>query len=190
MPDSNIEYLDLITSEHWDKPKYVAYVRSFLDLASPIEDCLDDFVELFNIENAEGDQLDKLGQLFNISRYLPFNSIYVSSPLDDDTYRLVIKAKILKDHWDGTRKGMEEIMEAVFPGLIYDIVDNQNMTITITIVDPRITNEQEVLINQGYILPKPSGVGVTYSISRSALFGWDRNDSIVAGWGTGIWSST
>lgn len=189
MPDSNVEYLKLITSEHYNKPNYYNYVKSFLDLCSPIGNVLRQFDEIFNLENAVGDQLDKLGELVGVSRKLPIVDEDIPSVLGDDSFRLVIKAKILKDHWDGTRQGMEEIMDAIFPDLSYDIVDNYNMTLTVTVIDPSITDEQEALIKNGFIIPKPSGVGITYSILKTRIFGWDRDNELIAGWETGIWSN-
>lgn len=188
MPDSNEKYLKLITSEHYGKPLYMQYVESFLNLCSSIGDILESFNTIFNLESAEGDQLDKIGELVGISRKLPVVIADVPAILSDDTYRLVIKAKVLKDHWDGTRKGMEDILSAIFPDLGYDIIDNFDMSIVVTIIDPLITDEQIALINNGFIIPKPSGVDVNYSISTSKIFGWDLSNDMIDGWETGVWN--
>ena len=63
------------------------------------------------------------------------------------------------------------------------------MTLTVTVIDPSITDEQEALIKNGFIIPKPSGVGITYSILKTRIFGWDRDNELIAGWETGIWSN-
>ena len=41
----------------------------------------------------------------------------------------------------------------------------------------------------GYILPKPSGVRVDYSIVDSSLFGWDSDTQLIKGWDKANWSS-
>ena len=106
MADSNVPYLKLITSEHSVQPKYTEYVKTFLDMISPCVDIYNDFDVLFALNYAAGDQLDKLGELVGIGRQLPVVDERIPATLDDEAYRLVIKAKIYKNHWDGTRKGI------------------------------------------------------------------------------------
>lgn len=189
MADSNVPYLKLVTSEHSTKPKYMAYVEAFLKLVSPTVDNYDEFDLLFNLENAVGDQLDKLGELVGIGRQLPTDDPRIPPLLSDNSYRLVIKAKIYKNHWDGTREGLETIFNAFFPNLPYEIVDNQDMSYTITIIDPTVSEEFLGLIMNGFILPKPSGVLVNYNIMDSALFGWDAETAFIQGWDRAAWSS-
>ena len=71
MADSNVPYLKLITSEHSVQPKYTSFVKTFLDMISPIVNIYNDFDVLFALDYAAGDQLDKLGELVGIGRKLP-----------------------------------------------------------------------------------------------------------------------
>ena len=189
MADSNVPYLKLITSEHSVRPKYAEYVKTFLDMISPSVDIYNDFDVLFALDYAAGDQLDKLGELVGIGRQLPIVDERIPATLDDEAYRLVIKAKIYKNHWDGTRKGLQDIFDAFFPDVQYDIIDNQDMSYTVTLIDPEADSLFVGLIMNGYILPKPSGVSVDYNIMDSSLFGWDSDTQFIKGWDKANWSS-
>lgn len=189
MPDSNVQYLKLITSEYVQSEKFNSYVESFLKMISPNVDNYNSYNVLFNLETASGDQLDKIGELVGIGRELPTDNVNIPSKLSDNSYRLVIKAKIYKNHWDGTREGMEKIFKQFFPNLPYDIVDNQDMSYTVTIINPEITDEFLALITEGFILPKPAGVRVNYVILDTTLFGWDSETQFIDGWDKGKWST-
>ena len=189
MPDSNIPYLKLITSEYAQSEKFNSYVEAFLKMISPNVDNYNDYNVIFNLETASGDQLDKIGELVGIGRELPTDNVNIPSRLSDNSYRLVIKAKIYKNHWDGTRGGMEKIFKQFFPNLPYDIVDNQDMSYAVTIINPETTDEFLALITEGFILPKPSGVRVSYTILDSTLFGWDSETKFIDGWDKGKWSN-
>ena len=189
MADSNVTYIKLITSEHSVQPKYAEYVKTFLDMISPSVDIYNDFDVLFALDSATGDQLDKLGELVGIGRQLPVVDERIPATLDDEAYRLVIKAKIYKNHWDGTRKGLQDIFDVFFPDVQYEIIDNQDMSYTVTLIDPEADSLFVGLIMNGYILPKPSGVSVDYNIMDSSLFGWDSDTQFIKGWDKANWSS-
>lgn len=190
MADDSKKYLKLITSEYAKKPKYNAYVKAFLDMLSPVVDCYDSFNTLFILDTAVGDQLDKLGALIGIDRQLPTDDSRIPKSLPDDIYRMVIKAKMYKNHWDGTREGMDNIMKSFFPNLPYEIVDGQDMSITVTIIDPTVQDVFLGLIEGGFILPKPAGVRVSYVVQENAIFGWDSDTAFIDGWDKGQWANT
>ena len=185
----NKEYLDLITSEYANKEKFYDYVRVFLYMLNATVDNLKNFDSLFNIEIAQADQLDKIGQLLNVSRYLPIVNENIDSELDDDTYRKVLKSRILMNHWDGTRKGLENIFKIVFPDVSVDLSDNQDMSYDVRIIDPEFSDSDLALLQNGYILPKSSGVRVNYEILYEPLFGWELDSNYVKGWEKGKWST-
>lgn len=190
MDDDNRPYLELITSEYATKEKFNSYVKTFLDMISPTVDNLNDFNGLFNLETAVGDQLDKIGALLNVRRNLPTDNENIPSTLDDDLYRKVLKSRIYMNHWDGTREGLEDILNIIFPDVPIDFVDNQDMSYVIRVIDPNFSQTDLALLQEGYILPKPSGVRVNYEIQDKPLFGWDTNSTFIKGWDEGNWSST
>lgn len=189
MPDTNEQYMSLITSEHCNKPLYNEYVRTFLDMISPTVDVLNEFNVLFQLDTAVGDQLDILGNLVGISRILPVYNEYIDPVLTDETYRKVILAKIYKNRWNGTIEGLYEIINSVLPEIRFDIVDNQDMSNIVVLFDTTISDQDFALLQLGYILPKPSGVGVNYYIEQDLLFGFDSDTDIIKGWDEGYWAS-
>lgn len=188
MADTNEKYLDLITSQYADKPKFNAYVKAFLDMISPAIDCLTSFDTIFNLENAVGDQLDKCGALVALTRELPLSNPDIPSILSDDLFRTVIKARIYSNFWDGTLQSWNDIIKTMFPDASYEVVDNQDMSIDVIMIDPTADATMLALLFNGYIVPKPSGVRVTWTIQDKALFGWETETEFIAGWDTGIWA--
>lgn len=202
MADNNDKYLSLITSQHKTKPLYKAYVTAFLNQLSQgtlkegqnnpitnsgIVNCYLQANELFILNTAVGAQLDVIGQLVGINRKLPTASANITNPLTDDIYRMLIKAKILKNNWDGTFSGINNILHQLFPDYPWELIDNQDMTITLNSIYENITDEVKDLITLGYIIPKPSGVKINYNIQNSKAFGWDKENDFIAGWDEGAW---
>lgn len=188
MSDTNEAYLKLITSEYAMKPKFNAYVEAFLEKVSPAVDCLNSFNEIFNLDNAVGDQLDKCGILVALTRELPISDPDVPSILPDELFRTVIKARIYSNFWDGTLASWNVIIKTMFPDASYELIDNQDMSVNIVMIDPSATATMIALLFNGYIVPKPSGVRVTWTIQDKALFGWDAETEFIQGWEKGIWA--
>ena len=203
---ANEKYLRLITSEHATKPLYMSYVAAFLDMLNAAENCLLSFNEIFNVfkelpdtldeTNPEpgtklstvDDQLDKMGALVGVTRALPIVDENIPAVLDNETFQQIIKAKIYADHWDGTIEGLEVIINNTFADLSYELIDGQDMTYTISILNPAASPKDVALLFNGFILPKPSGVKVNYIIFDTALFGWDSDTQFLKGWDEGQWN--
>lgn len=186
---ANEEYMKLITSEYANKPLFNSYVEAFLNMISPSEECLDDFNNLFDIDQAVGDQLDKIGEEVGALRKLPVVVEEIPAILTDDLYRKLIKARIYSNQWNGTIEDIQVIFEKIYPNVSYEILDNQDMTYTVNIILPDVSEADLALITNGFILPKPSGVEVIYNITDTQLFGWDLESDFVNGWDIGIWKS-
>lgn len=155
------EYLDRVTSEHRDKPKFIAWLASILTPTDYIYNCINKIDDAFDLDKAVGNQLDVLGELIGVSRTLVFQPPDMSSLLDDNTYRLVLKAKIGKNMWQSTKPEVQEIWKGMFSDLQLDLIDNQDMSMTAVIYGV-LDELRELLIANGYIVPKPSGVRLNY----------------------------
>lgn len=205
MADSNEKYLNLITSEHKTKPMYKSYVEAYLKqlsigtnqegtvtpLTTPgINNYYLAANELFNIETAVGSQLDIIGELVGLGRKLPVDSDNIENPLNDETYRLLLRAKLLKNNWNGTFEGIQTLIGKLFPDYPWELVDNQDMSITFNIIYADIPDDVRELFTLGYIIPKPAGVNIKYNIQNAQAFGWDLQSDFVAGWETGIWANS
>lgn len=209
------EYLNLITSEHRDKPKFVATVTANLAVGLRLQELLASLTEKFDIDTAVGQQLDVIGKWVGITRNvaIPISGVYFSwngdfsvgweygvwqpnlSPVDvtslpDDVYRTLIRAKIAANNWDGTTDGAYKIWDQVFPTVTILIQDNQNMSYDLALVGGIIDSLTLALLTGGYIPLKPEGVRVNVyyvSVDANPVFGWDVDSDFIQGWGSGSW---
>lgn len=166
-------YLDLITSEHRDKPKYIAMVTALLQPSDDIFALGITIDDEFDVGLAVGKQEDTLGEIVDMDRTLPYQPISApSAVMDNENYRAMIKAKIAKNMWRGGIEDMEDVWQALF-GTRIAIQDNQDMTITVSL-NPYSGMLRENLLHE-LIIPKPQSVRVKYNadykINRSVRVG-------------------
>ena len=158
-------YQDLITSEHRGKPKYLATVTALLQASNDIFECgiyIDDY---FDLDEAVGAQEDVLGQIVGQSRNMPFELITTGeSTLNNEDYRVLLKAKIAKNLWKGGIADLEETWLNLFGDRI-KIKDNQDMTIEVMLTDVPTVAVQELIL-RGQVVPKPQSVGLKYNVIR------------------------
>lgn len=175
-------YLNLFTSQY--KVKSVNFIKWAQQSWQPIDDltsCLSFITSNYDLDYAVGVQLDVAGLEIGQSRVVNFQpSDGVSPTLDDTTYRLLLKARLAQNSWDGKTASLYPIWQTLFPGGRLVVNDNQNMTATI-IVSGSFTSIITDLITNGYIVPRPETVEYTYVTGTLPIFGADRNDSFVAG---------
>ena len=181
-------YLDLITSEYQNSGNFLIWVSALLNKGFDISTLLDTLDTNFDIDNAVGSQLDMLGSIVGERRTVGFQPSNSLSPvLDDNTYRILLKAKIARNQWNGKIDGLQSIWATLFPAGKIIIIDNQNMTVNIAI-SGTFSSIVEDLIQNGYIVPRPQGVLVNYSFGTMPFFGFDRQDFYISGFDTGNWA--
>lgn len=212
------DYVGLITTEHSSRPKFMAMVEA---VVQPVIDALNASQGLpadFDLDQAMGAQLDVVGLWVGISRRVnaPLLGVYFSLDtesvgldqgvwkgrfdpdsgvveLDDETYRILIRAKIGANHWDGTLAGSKGILDLVFSsGTHVFIQDNQDMSMTIGVSGEPPSAIALALLTGGYIPIKPEGVRVDYYIVTTAdapLFGFDVTNEYVSGFDQGSWGT-
>jgi len=152
-------YTKRVTPEH-KRPKFLEWLKTNLEAASDAEKVVLSFGYEFDIDNATGIQLDMIGNIVGRKRLLDFQPSDGSNPLlDDDMYRLVLKAKISINHWDGTLPSMYSLWGNLFPDYKIFIQDNHDMTMTVHLegYTPILLIE---LVQHDYIAPRPEGVGI------------------------------
>jgi hypothetical protein len=215
-PPTLDQYLALITSEHSDKPKFMATITADIQPLVDLMATLFDMLGMFN-PDAEGDQLDKfatwVGANRNLAVALP--NVYFTwgdaalgwgngtwlgpgdnpaglTVLPDDSFQVLVKLVIAMNSWDGTIPGAYTAWNTVM-GTQYGILiqDNQDETMLIVftgLVESIIT---KALITGGFFNLVPAGVRVTQfakpSIAATPVFGWGPVTAQVKGWGTGCW---
>lgn len=210
------DYLNLITSEHAHQPKFRAMIELTLNPMVSSQNLAGSIPSGFDVDLAVGQQLDFTGQWVGFSRKLqaPIEGVYFaldtedvgfdegiwwnpSLPLeglislDDETYRLMIYAKIKANQWDGTVAGQESIVEAVFsssPGTFAFTVDNMDMSFSVGVTGATPPPLLMKLLVNDYIPLRPEGVKLRgVYISSGPMFGLDMDTDWLKGFDEGSW---
>lgn len=215
---SSSDYIALITSEHANKPKFGALVSMLVQSMADVTNALAAIESGFDLDNAIGIQLDAIGLWVGITRYVsvPISGVYFSfdvtglgwdqgswegpydtsvglTKLDDDTYRLLIRAKIGANMWDGTWYGMAPVYGTLFSryGALVWVNDNQDMSMDIYMAGTYPPAIVQAILRNGLIPLKPEGVHINgytkTSVSGSPIFGFDVQNSNISGFDTGTW---
>jgi hypothetical protein len=201
-------YADLIMPQHQAAAKFKAWVAANVQIWVDIGRCADGMngafalnpiIEASLVDNygnpittdtgetlgvvaqAEGVQLDIIGQWIGRKRELPFDPTGGVSPImTDATYRLALIAKAGINQWDGKTGSLNALWAALFPGGRLFVADNMDMTMTVTLY-AGLSQIAQDLITHGMIVPKPEGVRVNYVYDVLPYFGADRNDGYIGG---------
>lgn len=156
----NEYYLDRITPQH-KKHKFLRWLDANINAINSSESFTEQIDRIFDIDAAANKELDTTGYIVGRSRLLNFQPENGSPYMDDEMYRLLQKAKIGINNWDGTIPGMEELWRNIFPEYSVRIKDNQDMTMDVSILG-NTSNLIKELTLRGYIIPKPLGVRINF----------------------------
>ncbi len=216
------KYTELITNYHATKhhfPQHIDLItRPFTDVSSSVAD----MIRKFDVDSANGDQLDIIGLWVGRSRVVttPISNVYFSwdtdglgwdqgnwqgphdpdagfTSLSNDVYRLVLKAQIAINQWDGTVGHLEELLEKIFSGtgIEMHVIDNMDMSISISAIAlngiANTSAELVEVIKSGALTVKAAGVRVkSLDVIDPAhpLFGFDMQNTAIAGFDEGYWS--
>lgn len=214
------KYLNLIPSANADKPDFSTMIAAVTQAWADVASVYGSIPGLYDLDVAVGTQLDVIGQWVGVSRQLtsPLTGVYFAfdtagvgfdsgvwlgpydpvtglTSLPDDYYRMVIKMKILNNHWDGSVPGAYEIAAVVFGALGYSIYieDPCNLTMRIGLIGISVPPALVAAMFTGGLLQvKPAGVRVSeyfYQTVPGPLFGFDLNNSTISGFDTGGWAA-
>ena len=138
MPNEN-EYTELIAGAHRERPRFTEWVYQ---LTKPVLEArlgLADMINRYDVDLAEGKQLDAIGVRVGVNRRLrlrisdvffafddvggvgfdlgvwktPRDDAYGVTELSDNVYRMLIKAKIALNQYRGTNESVKELLELV-----------------------------------------------------------------------------
>jgi hypothetical protein len=140
------DYLSLITAEHNQRPRFVATVALSVQPYVDGSNTALSLIGLFDLDTAVGVQLDALGQWVGITRYVtidleqwftfdkynvgfdqgkwltPYETTNETVALDDEHYRLLLRARIASNQWDGTIPGAYDAWGVLFQDTGYQIL--------------------------------------------------------------------
>lgn len=175
---------DRIYAQYRDKPKAVDWYQIARTLGGSIEDAAEAVRKSYDIDNASGEQLTVLGRIVVVPRSfvgsMPMDpglfdltdgdefgddeamfsalTIDQDGQLSDELYRLVIKAKIVRNNGDATIENILDGMNFLLPKAdVLRVTDGEDMSFSIEFYG-QITNlERFALLNAG-LVPKPQAV--------------------------------
>lgn len=218
-------YLALIPPEHANKPKFVETVTLAV---RPYVDCQQMLVALngkFDVDVAVGQQLDYVGQWIGRTRYIqvplniyfsfdvaglgadqgvwfgPFEATTGLTALPDPAYRILLKATIAANYWDGTGPGAANAWNTLLSPFGYNILvqdyDHMNMAIALIGIQPNVI--VQALFTTGELDLKPAGVMLSHvlpsiypagnvnGIAGTPIFGLDADNGNIGGFDHGAW---
>lgn len=209
-------YTDLITSQHRGKPKFEALVDLNASSFSEISETVATIPTKHDLDVAVGVQLDTVGEWVGLSRCIgtnisdvyfsmddadlgldagvfkgPFDSASGFSRLDDETYRMTLRAKIGANHWDGSVESLQVILDQVFKGYGSSVFsgDHQDMSMSFYLVGENPPPVIIALLTGGYLSVKPAGVLVRGyfkpSVESTPFFALDSSGEYASGFDMG-----
>src|SRR5260363_29792 len=109
-----------IPAANRDKPKFRAVIEASVQPFVDLHNALASMPAAFDFDQGVGKQ--------------PHDPTEGVTRRDDDTYRLLLKAKIRANHWDGAPDSMADMLNAIFGADTHVFVqDNGDMSITVGI---------------------------------------------------------
>lgn len=215
------KYVELITSEHNQKPNLLATVSLLVHGLADTAAVLATIPGLYDLDVAVGGQEDTVGQWVGRTRFLtePLTGVYFSfdtaglgfdqgvwlGPFDpttglvalfDEAYRVLLKATIAANQWDGTIPGAYAAWDVLFAGDDFTLLifDHGDMTMTVGFIGASPDLVTLGLLETGQLLKlKPAGVRIDYYVIPSVpdvpLFGFDLENSSISGFDVGAWGT-
>lgn len=206
-------YLDLIAGQHADKPNYIATLSAILQPLADQQDVLNSMPGLYDLNVAQGVQLDAVGLWIGRSRevdeqitgvFFSFDTagqgfdqaIWFSAGdnpdfivlLPDEQYRTLLRATIGRNHWNGTIPQAYELLNSFFNplGISVAIIDNQDMTMEVSIRAAVVDVVTAALFNDGFLDLRPAGVGITRLIVEFPVFTFGPIEPNTGGFDSGF----
>lgn len=169
-------------------PTITALIQSFNDAVDPSANIAAFQQYIWNVNSAVGYGLDVWGNIVNVPRTIASASGPLT--LSDTDYRTLILAKAAANIGNCTTQTLNRLLSSIFAtsGSV-SVQDNLDMTITYVFTFPPTSGQQAIIENSG-VLPRPAGVQVNVSFPSQpgAVFGFDSENSYVAGFDVGSWS--
>lgn len=187
-----MDYTKLVIPQHRIQPKFMAWLNAALEPLLSAQKLLTSLWNQFDLDRAVGVQLDRVGTVLGVSRRLPFQpSGNVSPVMEDANYRLILRAAVAKQHFNGTIPNLYSLLQTVLgnSGLYFVPIDNQDMSVMI-IVFGEVSSLVKDELERGMIIPRPEGVSMTVNVTSDKIFAWGLENEVFGGWGESIWIQT
>lgn len=175
---------DRIYAQYRNKPKAVAWLSIVREMGGDLESAAYAVRKMYDIDSNVGAQLDIIGRIIVLGRDfvsdVPLypglfaepdgdqcgddsaafseSSIGTDSAMQDDLYRIALRAKIYKNNGDATIESILDAMNIIAPGIEYiQVLDTENMAFSIEYTGTVSNLERWALFNTN-LVQKPQGV--------------------------------
>ena len=185
-----------IYNQYHDKQKTVEWMRIHGTLCNELEGNYCDVAESYDIDSATTYELDVLGRIVVIGRefeaQVPFNpDQFGGSPsgievqfggdfqfeptagksgdaLNNEIYRLLIRAKIAKNNSDATIDSIILALGEIVKSSTAKLVDHEDMSFTVEFTGP-LTEVEKLVLTEFDIAPRPQGVKLRGFVDDSTI---------------------
>jgi len=182
-----------VYAQYRNKPKAFEWIGINGELGNEIEIAYQDILTSYDIDSANTDELNTLGRIVVISRafesQVPIESFLFGAAqfgaaqfrvgqgttdqeLNNDIYRLLIKAKIAKNTNDATLDGIINALDFIIETTDIRIDDPEDMSFNI--IFDTLTDLEKLVLSTFNIVPKPQGVRFTGYTDLSAVTQFGR----------------
>ena len=174
-----------IINEYRDKQRMVRWLTITPEIANQyLEGPLDQVYGSYGVDTATGEMLDVIGRSVGVRRpilraaefdvfgydgndsYTNYNiapyigdGAQIDSPLNNDLYRKLIKAKIARNISDGTADSIIQLVEFIVGVKVTALIDNGDKSFDIGIASP-LDNTTMYLIENFDLIPRPQGTRI------------------------------
>lgn len=194
---------DRVYAQYQNKPKAVAWFAIARALGGDIEAAAEAVRKSYDIDSAEGEVLNVIGRIvvaprsflgavdmnpgfFDLTDGSEFGdedamfsalSIDQDGKLSDELYRLVIKAKIVKNNGDATIENILDGMNFLLPDAeVLRVTDGEDMSFSIEFYGEISDLERFALLNAG-LIPKPQAVQFNGFLEGFGMFEFGDTDA-------------
>lgn len=179
-------YTGLVPVANSSQPNFMAMVAATVQPFADITAFENTINSDYDIDTAIGVQLDTLGQLIGIARPGGFS---------DDFYRVILKVRILNNHWQCNKPSAYDLANTLFSslGFAFFIEDHADLSITLGVIGEGIPSEEIItLLTGGYLDVKPVTIriaGYAYPSGPGPIFAFDIENTNFAGFDAGFWAT-
>jgi hypothetical protein len=176
-------YTALRAGGHAAQPLFKATIEALCKGSVDTQSVLASMASRRNVDTAVGVHLDAIGEWVGLPRYI-FVPTLGTVTLADVDYRVLLRARIQVNHWNGEMESLQVILSSLFPGTTVTVTayDLQDMSMNIFVSGGTLTPAQEALLRGGLLVPKPSAVRINGIFTITGpVFGLSQQDTLVAG---------
>lgn len=183
-----------IYAQYADKPKAVQWLNITPTLADTVATAYRGVRESYDIDKAEGAQLDVIGRIVGIDRgfesFVTFDpdtqfggvdvqfggldsqfestGAVLSQSVNDAVFRVLIRAKIAKNNSDSTLDGVAGALGYITSSSPIQVKDYENMTMSVSF-GSALTDIERLVFNTFDVVPRPQGVRFLGYVEETAI---------------------